>query len=193
MNAESVWRDGGAALPEGPGGDEVCAMARRREREEVLLRRGAALTLVGLAAAFAHNAWQIRAPWVRFGQGWMLIAMTALLFLVLRKRSARRGVDETCATFLLRSLERKRDGYRAARYAVLVAIPGAAASWWGGGAALKARALGLNPSSAYYRYLTGPGPMIASCVVLVLVWLAFGAAARNADGELEEMRRRVSL
>lgn len=168
-------------------------MARRREREEVWMRRGAMLTLVGLAAAFAHNVWEIDQPWVRFGQGWMLISMAVFLFVVLRDRTARRSADETCAAFLLRSLKRKRDAYRTMRYAVLLAIPGAAASWWGGGAALKARAMGLDPASVYYRYLTGPGPMIASCLLLLLVWLAFRAASLKAGAELESLRRQVAI
>jgi hypothetical protein len=86
----------------------------------------------------------------------------------------------------------KRDGYLAVRRIVLFIIPGVLASWWGGGAALKARAMGLDPSSSYYRYLTGVWPMIASCFLLLLVWLAFGAAAKKAAAEFEAMRQRIA-
>ena len=74
----------------------------------------------------------------------------------------------------------KRDGYLAFRRIVLLIIPAILASWWGGGAALKARAMGLDPSSPYYRYLTGVWPMIATCVLLLFVWLAF--SERGEEG-----------
>jgi hypothetical protein len=86
----------------------------------------------------------------------------------------------------------KRDGYLAVRRIVLLIIPAVLASWRGGGAALKARAMGLDPASLYYRYLTSVWPMIATCVLLLLVWLAFRSAAKKASAEFEALRQRLA-
>ena len=80
----------------------------------------------------------------------------------------------------------------AVRRIVLLIIPAMLASWWGGGPALKARAMGLDPSSLYYRYLTSVWPMIATCVLLLLVWFAFSSAGKKASAELEALRRRIA-
>ena len=86
----------------------------------------------------------------------------------------------------------KRDGYLAFRRIVLLIIPAVLASWWGGGAALKARAMDLDPTSNYYRYLTSVWPMVATCVLLLFVWLAFRSAAKKASAEFEALRQRVA-
>ena len=195
MNANSdpqdIWKRNDPALPQLPATAEMCAMARQREWENIWMRGAGLSALTALAIAFAYNAWSLDQPWVRCGQGWMLIVMTVYLWSLIRDRTARRASDETCTGFLLRALGRKRDGFRAIRRVVLFIIPGILASWWGGGAALKARTMGLDPSSLYYRYLHSSGPIIATCVLLLVIWIAFGAAAKKASAELEALRRHV--
>jgi len=122
----------------------------------------------------------------------MLIVMTAFLWNLIRHRADRRASNETCADFLLRSFKKKRDGFLAIRHVVLLILPGVLASWWGGGPALQARFLHLDPSSPYYRYLTGIGPIIANCFLLLLIWLAFSAAAKKASAEFEALRERIA-
>ena len=104
------------------------------------MRRIALFALAAFAIAFAHNAWSIDQPWVKFGQGWMLIVMTVYVWSLIRDRTGRKASSETCTGFLLRALEKKRDGFLAVRRVVLLIIPAILASWWGGGPALKARA-----------------------------------------------------
>ena len=186
-----LWKRNEATLPE-PLATEICALARRRERESVWGRRIGLAALAGFAIAFAHNAWQVNQPWVRLGQGWMLLVMTVCFWNLIRNRTHLRESSDSCAGFLLRSLKMKRDGYLAVRRIVLLIIPAVLARWWGGGAALKARAMGLAPSSLYYRYLTGVWPMIATCVLLLLVWLAFSKSAKKASAEFEALRQRVA-
>ncbi|HVY94964.1 MAG TPA: hypothetical protein VHA14_19515 [Bryobacteraceae bacterium] len=188
----NIWKQSEADLPEPLRADEICAMARRRDQEAVWGRWIALFALAGLAAAFLHNAWTLRQTWVRVGQGWMVIVMTVYLWSVIRSRTGRRASDETCARFLLRSFETKRNGYLAARTLVLWIIPGILASWLGGGTKLRAQSMGLDPSSAYYRYLTSIWPMVATCVLLVLVSLAFRSAAKKASAELEDLERRIA-
>jgi hypothetical protein len=145
-----------------------------------------------LAIAFAHNTWELNQPWVRLGQGWMLLVMTVCLWILIRNRTHLRASSDSCGSFLLRSVKMKRDGYLAVRRIVLLIIPAVLASWRGGGAALKARAMGLDPASLYYRYLTSVWPMIATCVLLLLVWLAFRSAAKKASAEFEALRQRLA-
>jgi len=97
-----------------------------------------------------------------------------------------------CDGFLLRPYEVKRNGYLAARRLVLWIIPGIVASWLGHGESLRARTLGLDPSSAWYRYLTSGWPTVATWTLLIVVWLAFSAAAKKVSSELEALRRRVA-
>ena len=80
----------------------------------------------------------------------------------------------------------------ALRHVVLLTIPAMFASWWGGGPALRARAMGLDPSSTFSRYLTSVWPMIATGVLLLLVWFAFTSAAKKASAESEALRRRIA-
>jgi RNA polymerase sigma-70 factor (ECF subfamily) len=117
---------------------------------------------------------------------------TDCLWNLIRNRTHLRASNDTCGSFLLRSLKMKRDGYTAVRRIVLLIIPAVLASWWGGGAALKVRAMGLDPTSPYYRYLTSVWPMIATCVLLLLLWLAFRSAAKKASSEFEALRQRVA-
>ena len=195
MNANDdprdLWNRSVPTLPE-PLAAEICALARRRERENLWARRISLCALAGFAIAFAHNTWQISQPWVRLGQGWMLLVVTVCVWKVIHNRAHHRSSNDSCGSFLLRSLQMKRDGYLALRRVVLLIIPAVLASWRGGGAALKARAMGLDPASHYYRYLTSIWPAIATCVLLLVVWFAFTHAAKKASSEFEALRRRVA-
>lgn len=196
MNADDfsqdVWKQDEAELPQALAADAICAMARRRDREAVVGRWLALFALAGLTAAFIHNTWLLPQSWARVGQGWMVVVMTGYLWGAIRSRTRRLASDETCARFLLRAYEAKRNGYLAARRLVLWMIPGVLASWLGHGASLRVRALGLDPSSAWYRYLTSGWPMVATCVLMIVVWLAFSSAAKKAATEFDALRQRIA-
>jgi hypothetical protein len=185
-NLQDLWRRNDPGLPQPPTTAEICALARRRVQEDLWFRRIGVLVLAGSAIGYAYNTWKIEQSWVRLGQGWMLIVLTLFLFGLLLDRTSQRASNETCEGFLLRSLQRKRDGYLALRRVVLLFIPGIAATWWGGGLAMR-----LDPSSPYFRYLTGNWPMITVCFLLLLVWLAFSVSAKKAFAELEALRQRI--
>jgi len=170
--------------------DQLCAMARSRERESIWSRRILLTLLIGLAGAFAYNVFSVSQLWVRLSQGWML-AWTCLLVWRVRRAPRRMSATENCASFLRREFEGKRSGLLEIRRYVFLLVPPILVSWWVGGPAIRLRALGVAPSSGLYRFASGPGLLIVIGLLLVLIWLAFGLAARKATRELEELGRRT--
>ncbi|MFZ1139568.1 MAG: hypothetical protein ABR881_18685 [Candidatus Sulfotelmatobacter sp.] len=170
--------------------DQLCAMARSREHESIWSRRILLTLLIGLAGAFAYNAFSVSQPWVKLSQAWML-GWTGLLVWKFRRGSRRMSVTESCASFLRRQFETKRSGFLEIRRYLFLLIPPILAAWWGGGPTIRLRALGVDPSSRLYEFASGPWPFLITGLLLVLIWLAFGLAAQKATRELDELRRRT--
>ena len=105
------------------------------------------------------------------------------------------SASESCASFLRRSFEDKRVGFLGIRRYLFLLIPPILVSWWGGGGLAlrlsRLRAMGVDPSSRLYEFASGPWPFVITGVLLVLIWLAFGEAAKKASRELEELHRRT--
>jgi hypothetical protein len=173
--------------------DRLVAMARLRERETTWSRSILLTILLGLAGAFAYNVCTVSQLWLRLSQAWML-AWTGLLLWRFRRCPRRMSATESCASFLRREFERKRTGLLEIRRRLFLLIPPILASWWAGGGKaipLRLRALGVDSSSRLYEFASGAGPFLIIGVLLVLVWLAFGLAAKKATRELDELRRRT--
>lgn len=174
--------------------DRLCAMARSRDRLNIWSRRILLTLLIGLATAFAYNVVSVGQLSLRLSQAWML-AWTCLLLWKLRRRPRRMSVIETCSTFLQREFERTREGFLEIRRYTLLLIPPILISWWAsGGRALglnRLRAFGVAPSSGFNEFASGPGLFLITGVSLILVWLAFGLAAKKKERELDELRRRI--
>jgi hypothetical protein len=174
--------------------DELRALARSRERENLWGRRIGLTLLIALAAAFAYNMFSISQLWVRLSQAWML-AWTGFLFWTSRHSPGRMIAAETSAGFLRRSFEGKRAGFLAIRWYLFLLIPPMLIGWLtNSGAAIRVarlKALGVEPFSRVYHYATGPWPFITLVLSLVLAWFAFGLAAKKATRELEELHRRT--
>jgi len=170
--------------------DQLCALARSRERESIWSRRVLLTLLIGLAGAFAYNVFSVSELWVRLSQGWML-AWTCLLSWRFRGGPRRMSATESCASFLRREFEGKRNGLLEIRRYMFLLIPPILVSWWAGGPAIRLRALGVGLSSWLYEFASGPWPFIITGLLLVLVWFAFGLAAKKATRELDELRRRT--
>jgi len=171
--------------------DQLCAMARSRERESAWSRGFLLALLSGLALVFAYNFLSVSQFWIKLSQGWLFV-WTCLLFWRCRWPSRRRGTDETCANFLRRQFEDKHKGLLEVRRFTFLLIPPILVTWWAGKALRLGRlkALGIDPSSRLYEFVNGPWLFIVIGLLLALIWVAFTLAAKKATRELEEVIRR---
>jgi len=119
----------------------------------------------------------------------------AASYIVRQRRIAARLVDlealENCATFLRQEFESKRRGLLEIRRYIFRLISPILVSWWAGGPAIRLRASGVDPSSRLYKAASGPWPFIVIGFLLLLIWPAFGLAAKKATRELDELCRRT--
>jgi hypothetical protein len=201
VTPESVWKslDGKEAdMDIAFTPNQLCAMARSRERLNIWGRRILLILLILFAGVLAYNVFSVSQLWLRLSMGWYLAWTFLLVWGALRERPRHMSATESCTSFLRREFEAKRSGLLATRrYMFLVLTPPVLASWWGGGwRAVRLnhwnlRAVGVDPSSQLYKFAGGPWPFVIMGILLVLDWLAFGLAAKKATRELEELRRRT--
>jgi len=191
---ESVWKSIGgkeeSRMDMALTPDQLCAMARARERESLWSRRILLTMLIGLSGGFAYNVLSSSQLWVRLTQGWMF-AWACLLVWRFRRGPRRMSATEDCASFLRREFEGKRKGMLEIQRYMLLLVPPILASWWAGLPFMRLRALRVDPSSPLYQFASGPWLFVVIGLLLALIWLAFGLAARKARGELDELRRRT--
>jgi hypothetical protein len=192
---ESAWK---SMSEEEPGmemmmtTDQLCAMARGRERENVWARRVALVACVCFAAWFAYNLITITQPWIRLGQAWMVGLMCFFFWGTIRRSPRRIRASEPCASFLQREYDGSRNTLLQVRRAILLVLPALAASWWGGYQAARAKTFHLDPSSWRFHFLNSHWLYVlyaAVLLVLLLGWLVLGKAAEKASRELETLRR----
>jgi uncharacterized membrane protein YccC len=141
-------------------------MAGSRERLNARVIGG----VVAIAAGLLYNVFRIDQPWIRLGQAWTLCVIVYLFGPVFERRRRRIGANQPCAEFLARQHEERERGYLRIRGRLFLLIPGIAASWWGGPAWL----------------------LVLTLAALILVWFAFGKAAKKAAEEGIEAHRVVS-
>jgi hypothetical protein len=183
---ESAWK---SMSEEEPGmemtitTDQLCAMARWRERENVWARRVALGACVCFAALFAYYLITITQPWIRLGQAWMVGVMCFFFWGTIRRGPRRIRASEPCASFLQREYDGSRNTLLQVRRGIFLVLPAIAASWWGG-----YRAATADPSSWRFHFLNSPWPYTVVLLVLLLGWLVLGKAAEKASRELENLR-----
>jgi hypothetical protein len=150
---------------------QLCVQARRYETENVWAYRMAVAALIAFAACFAYFGHKVvvgAAPWISFGQAWLMGAMCFLTWNVVRKGPRQFHANEACASFLVREMEGKRGMMKDGRRALFLAIPALAAGWWGSGKAL---------------------PFLGAGLLLSLIWFALGREAARLDHVIENLRR----
>ena len=168
--------------------EELAALVRSREKLNKPVYWTGVIVTILLAGAFLYNVRSAEQPWIRFGQAWALGLLACALATQLAHRGGTKGAQEPCARFLERQHEERAAGYLRLRRWLWLLIPSIAASWLGRGPLMMAKARGLDPSSWLFRFCAGPWPFLLTIAAAVLIWLAFGAAAKKATGDVEEIR-----
>jgi hypothetical protein len=174
-----------------PTTDELCAMARSREKLNALVITSVVGVTAVLAGALLYNIYRIDQPWIRLGQAWTLGVIVYLCGPAFERGPRRMGTGEPCAHFLEKQHEERRCGYLRIRHRLFLFIPGMVASWWGGGPLAAAKAQGLDPASWLFHFYDGPWLFVITGTALVLAWFAFGKAAEKASRDREEIHRSI--
>jgi hypothetical protein len=161
--------------------DQLCAMARSRERLSGRVRSASLVVIAAIATGLLYDLYRVDQPWIRIGVAWTL-CMVAYLFGPAFENKVR-GVDtsEPCARFLEREHEERRRHYLRIRNRLFLFIPGILACWFG-------RTLTIIKGSSA-SYSAPPWLFLAAAVDLVLVWFALGKAAQKAASDRDEIRR----
>ena len=170
--------------------DQLCAMARYRERENIWVSWIAAVVCAGFGAAFMYWAIRMEQIWLRLAQTWMALLMALATWGAMGWRARRIQAGESCAQFMVRELEGSRRTLLALRWGILLVLPWMAMLWWGANGVIRA-ALHLDPTSWRYYFPTSPWPFIALLPVLLACWAGLGLEAKKRARQADELRRAI--
>jgi hypothetical protein len=169
--------------------EEVCARARRQQRNDGRVGWALVAVTVLIVAAYIRNLTRLHDPWMLAGAAGGLVAVCCFVWISVRNYSGRKGQAEPCAQFLRRMFERKRQWAREMRWAVWLLAPAVLASWWGGGPLLAAKNLGV--ASPWLLGLAGgPAPLVVMALLLALLSLLMSLEARRLDREIDQLREK---
>ncbi len=166
--------------------DQLCAMARSRERLSARVRAASLVVIAAIATGLLYDVYRVDQPWIRIGVAWTLCIVVYLLAPAFENsayESKARGVDasEPCIRFLEREHEERRRHYLRIRNRLFLFIPGILACWFG-------RTLPIiNGSSVSHSAPTWL--FLTTAIALVLLWFAFGKAAQKAACDRDEICR----
>jgi hypothetical protein len=169
--------------------EEVCAMARRWERKNVrvywVLLGLTALCVAGYLRGLIKFLMNAPSPWLIAGNVWML-ALCCYVGWTLRRGPLKMAPAGPCLEFLRRGYEVQRWAMLGVRRGLVLFAPAMLALWWGGGAVLAAKNLGVQ-SARVLQGLAGPTPLIVMAVVLSFIWFAFWRESRKVEREIEKL------
>jgi hypothetical protein len=168
--------------------DQLCAMARYRERENVWGQWIAALACVGFGAVFVYGAINAQQIWVRLGHAWMGL-LTAVTLWGGRGGARRVQAGESCAQFMVREFEGSRRTLLGIRQGIVLVLPALLLFGWGGHDALLRSAQHLDPASWRYHLMTSPWRIVPVLLVLLAGWVGLGVEAKKRARQAEELRQ----
>jgi len=161
--------------------DQLCAMARSRDRLRAHVRSASLVVIAAIAAGLLYDLYWADQPWIKIGVAWTLCVVVYLFGSAFEGAGRPADAREACTRFLEREHEERRRHYLRIRNRLFLFVPGILACWFG-------RVPGVITGSA----AAAPAPtwlFLTTAVVLVLVWLAFGKAAQKAARDRDEIRR----
>jgi hypothetical protein len=166
--------------------DQLCAMARSRERLSTRVRSASLVVIAAIATGLLYDLYRVDQPWIRIGVGWTLCIVVYLFGPAFENptfENKARGVDasEPCIRFLEREHEERGRHYLRIRNRLFLFVPGILACWFG-------RTLTITKGSPA-SYSAPPWLFLMTAIALVLVWFAFGKAAQKAARDRDEIRR----
>ena len=164
--------------------DQLCAMARSRERLRALVHSASLLVIVAVATGLLYDLYRADRPWIRIGVAWTLCIVVYLFGPAFENEVRDVDASEPCTRFLEREHEERRRRYLRIRNRLFLLIPGILACWFG-----RAHTIVKGSSAA------GSAPpwlFLTTAIALVLVWFAFGRAAQKAAHDRDEIRRSSS-
>jgi hypothetical protein len=181
---KTVWREQGkeqqnmqvALTP-----DQLCAMARSRERLRVLVRSASLVVMAAIATGLLYDVYRVDQPWIRVGVAWTLCVIVYLFGPAFENQARPAGASEPCTFFLEREHEERRRHYLRIRNRLVLFIPGILACWFGRAPTVIKGSLASGPAPTWLFLITA--------IALVLVWFAFGKAAQQAVRDRDEIRR----
>jgi len=170
--------------------EELCARARKQERENVFahwILRGLTPMLAAVVAYEMVRLYQAHRFLLVATITWLLLTFGWTMWKPLRSGPRRIGKMEPCIQFLARELESKRQFSRAIREWILLLVPAVVGAWWAGGPALRAREMGINWPWLLQRH--EPLALIVPLLVLAFIWFAMTNIARRTSREIDKLGR----
>jgi len=172
--------------------DQLCAMARSHESENIWLQWVAIVVCLGLGALFVYWAIAIEQIWVRLAQAWVALLM-ALVIWKARSWGARRiEAGESCAHFMVREFEGSRRTLLAIRWGIVLLVPWALMSWWGLDVGIRANAPHLDPAWRDQLLTSTWRTFVVALLVLLVCWAGLGWEAKKRARQAEELRRAIA-
>ena len=165
--------------------DQLCAMARSRERLRARVGSISLIFVVAIAAGLLYNVYRVDQPWIRIGVAWTLCIVVYLFGPAFENKVRQADASEPCIRFLEREHEERRRHYLRIRNRLFLFVPGILACWCG-------RALTIMKGSSASGFAP-PWLFLITAIALVLVWFAFGKAAQKAAHDRDEIRRSAGV
>ncbi len=165
--------------------DQLCAMARSRERLGTRVRSASLFVIAAIATGLLYNLYTVDQPWIRIGMAWTLCLVVYLFGPAFENKVRQADAGEPCARFLEREHEERRGHYLRIRNRLFLFVPGIVACWFG----RAPKIVKGSPASGS----APPWLFLISTVALVLVLLAVGKAAEKAARDRDEIRRSAGL
>ena len=169
--------------------DELRALARFKQKENVLFPWILSPAFLAIGALFVYGAIKINLIWLRIGLVWLAVLAALGIWGTIRVGARRMEMGESCAQFMVRELEGGRRTALAARWGIVAALPAILMIWWGSWGGIRTNAAQLGPVLWRHSLVTNLERLGLWLVLLLAAWVGLGREARKKSRQAEEFRR----